>query len=131
MKPIIAPDQPQATVYFDGSCPLCQAEISYYRKQAGSDAICFLDVSDEKVVLPNDVTRQQVMQRFHVRARDGSLISGAAAFVGLWGLLPKWRWASRVGKSPVILPILEFGYRLFLPVRPTLSQLFARIRPAK
>jgi len=33
------------TVYYDGGCPLCKAEISHYRKQEGADNICFRDVS--------------------------------------------------------------------------------------
>ena len=120
----MAPDKPELTVYYDGSCALCRAEIGHYRKQDGSDAICFRDVSDETVALEPDVTRQQVMKRFHVRHADGTLTSGAEAFTGIWRLLPRWRWASRVAALPGVLPVLEFGYRAFLPVRPTVARVF-------
>jgi predicted DCC family thiol-disulfide oxidoreductase YuxK len=59
------------TVYFDGACPLCQAEINHYRKQEGAGAICFLDVSRSEEMLAGDLTKQQAMKRFHVRGNDG------------------------------------------------------------
>lgn len=127
----MAPDPHELTVYYDGSCALCRAEIGHYRKQDGSDAICFRDVSDETVALEPDITRQQVMKRFHVRHADGSLTSGAEAFMGIWRLLPRWRWASRLAALPGVLPILEFGYRAFLPIRPTIARAFNALRDVK
>ena len=37
---------PKSTVYFDGSCPLCRAEIGYYRRKDQAGALCFVDVSE-------------------------------------------------------------------------------------
>lgn len=66
------------------------------------------------------------MKRFHVRARDGRVLSGAAAFVEVWTRLPRWRWAARAASLPGALIALEWGYRCFLPVRPFLSRSFRR-----
>lgn len=125
------PELSKSTVYFDGSCPLCQAEIGYYRRQDQSGAICFIDVSETGAVTPEGVTRQRAMERFHVRAGDGRILSGAAAFVEIWKRLPGWRWAARVASLPGVLAVLELGYRMFLPVRPFLSRLFGRLRRVK
>jgi predicted DCC family thiol-disulfide oxidoreductase YuxK len=114
-------------VYFDGACPLCQAEINHYRKQEGAGAICFLDVSRSEETLAVDLTKQQAMKRFHVRCNDGLLLSGAAAFVAVWSTLPRSQRAARLAALPGILTILEVAYRLFLPVRPILSKLFGRV----
>lgn len=119
-------EQPSLTVYFDGSCPLCQAEIGAYRRQDATGNICFRDVSRSEAAPAPDLTRQQAMQRFHVRRGDGSMLSGAAAFVALWAGLPGWRWLARLAALPGVLGLLEAGYRLFLPVRPIVSKLFAR-----
>ncbi|MDO8399548.1 MAG: DUF393 domain-containing protein [Bradyrhizobium sp.] len=121
-------DRQSLTVYFDGACPLCQAEINHYRRQEGAGAIHFLDVSRSEGTLAADLTKQQAMKRFHVRCNDGSLLSGAAAFVAVWSTLPRWRRAARMAALPGILAILEVAYQLFLPVRPTLSKLFRRLR---
>jgi predicted DCC family thiol-disulfide oxidoreductase YuxK len=67
------------------------------------------------------------MERFHVRASDGRVLSGAAAFVEVWTRLPKWRWAARAASLPGMLAVLELGYRMFLPVRPFISRLFGRV----
>ena len=114
------------TVYFDGGCSLCQAEINHYRKQEGADNICFRDVSNSEEMLAGDLTKEQAMKRFHVRGYDGLLLSGAAAFVAVWSTLPRWKWAARLAALPGILMMLEIAYRLFLPVRPILSSLFGR-----
>lgn len=112
------------TVYFDGSCPLCRAEIKYYRRKDAAGALCFVDVSKSDAATPEGVTRERTMQRFHVSTSDGRVLSGAAAFVEVWARLPRWRWAARAASLPGALPALELGYRMFLPVRPFLSRLF-------
>lgn len=67
------------------------------------------------------------MKRFHVRASDGRVLSGAAAFVEVWTRLPRWRWAARTASLPGALIALELGYRMFLPVRPFISRVFGRV----
>jgi hypothetical protein len=54
-------------------------------------------------------------------------VSGAAAFVSIWRLLPRWRWAARIAAQPGAMAVLEGGYRLFLPVRPALSSAFRKL----
>lgn len=117
----------KSTVFFDGSCPLCRAEIGYYHRQDQAGALCFVDVSDPGAVTPEGITQRRAMDRFHVRASDGSVLSGAAAFVEVWTRLPKWRWAARAASLPGGLAALELGYRMFLPVRPIISRVFGRI----
>ena len=125
------PQPAPSTVYFDGSCPLCQAEIGYYRRIDQDGAICFVDVSQAGAAVPEGVSPERAMARFHVRAADGQVLSGAAAFVEVWKRLPNWRWAARVAALPGVLPLLELGYRGFLPVRPYLSRLAGRLQRRK
>lgn len=120
-------DRAPSTVYFDGSCPLCRAEIAAYKRVDQAGACRFVDVSDPAAAVPDDLTRDEAMRRFHVRAADGRLLSGAAAFVEVWSRLPSWRWAARIASWPGVLVLLEAGYRLFLPVRPFLSRSFGRL----
>ena len=117
---------PKSTVYFDGSCSLCRAEIGYYRRKDQDRALCFVDISGTGAVPPDGLTKERAMRRFHVRARDGRLLSGAAAFVEVWTRLPRWRWAARAASLPGALAALEWGYRMFLPVRPFMSRFFGR-----
>ena len=77
--------------------------------------------------MPADLDRVGALQRLHVRAEDGRLVSGAAAFVEVWRRLPGWRIGARIAALPGVLGLLEMGYRLFLRVRPGISRLFGRI----
>jgi predicted DCC family thiol-disulfide oxidoreductase YuxK len=112
----------KSTVYFDGLCPLRRAEIGHYGRQDTENSLRFVDVSKTTATLPVFLTQQQAMKRFHVLAGNGRLVSGATAFVDVWRRLPRWRWAARVASLPEAMTILEFGYRLFLPVRPIVSR---------
>ncbi len=121
------------TVYYDGSCPLCRAEIGHYRRCEGSERVAFVDVGRgaPATELGAGLDRQAALRRFHVRDGDGRLVSGAAAFARLWQSLPGWRWLGRLvslrvlGRRP-LLALAEVAYRLFLPLRPSLARLVAR-----
>ena len=114
----------KSTVYFDGSCSLCRAEIGYYRRKDQDHALCFVDISETGSKPPEGISRERVMERFHVRASDGRVLSGAVAFVEVWTCLPRWRWAAHAASLPGALIVLDLGYRIFLPVRPFISRLF-------
>ena len=119
----VTPEPARTTVYFDGKCPLCRAEIGHYRRNDEDGALCFVDVSDANASTPEGVSRQGALERFHVRASDGRVLSGAAAFVEVWTRVPGWRWAARAASLPGVTAALECGYRVFLPLRPWISRL--------
>jgi predicted DCC family thiol-disulfide oxidoreductase YuxK len=122
---------PPLTVLYDGACPLCRREIGLYRDLRADTPLCFADVSDASQPLPSGTTREQLMARFHVRGADGRLLSGAAAFLALWAVLPGWRWLARAGRLPGAAWAMERAYRLFLRWRPMLQRWASRLdRPA-
>ena len=121
---------PPLTVLYDGACPLCRREIGIYRglKPLRSDSpVCFADVSDAALPLPPGTTREQLLARFHVRGRDGELLSGARAFLALWAALPGWRWLAWAGRLPGAAWTMERTYRLFLRGRPMLQRWASRL----
>jgi predicted DCC family thiol-disulfide oxidoreductase YuxK len=119
----------QVSVFFDGSCPLCQREVRMYKKIPSSVPIQWVDVSAN---LPDNTTGRscaQLMSRFHVRTADGAVLSGARAFIALWLLFPSWRWLGRIGSLPLMPTILEGAYRGFLLIRPGIQWIFRKIYP--
>jgi len=115
------------TVLYDGACPLCRREISLYSGLHAEQPLRFEDVSDVAVSLPAGATRAQLMARFHVRQPDGSLLSGAQAFLALWAVLPGWRWLARWGRWPGAAWAMEQAYCGFLHLRPTLQRWATRL----
>ncbi len=117
---------PTCAVFYDGSCPLCTAEIGVYRAQDTKGALTLIDVS-QSTDLPDGLTQAAVMARFHVMTQEGRVLSGAAAFVEVWRALPGWRWLARLSDLPGVLWLMERAYRGFLPIRPYLSRAFGRV----
>ena len=109
------------TVMYDGACPLCRREIGLYQSLEPSEPVAWLDVSRAESQM-NPVEQAQYMSRFHVRQKDGVLLSGAAAFVALWLVMPGWRWLGKIGRLPGVTPLLELAYRGFLRLRPHLQR---------
>jgi predicted DCC family thiol-disulfide oxidoreductase YuxK len=121
-------------VLYDGACPLCRREIGIYRGLRPVEdhvQVCFADVSDVRVQLPPGTTREQLLARFHVRNNDGQLLSGAQAFLALWGALPGWRFLAWPGRVPGVVWLMERAYRVFLRCRPALQRWAVRLEPAK
>lgn len=118
----------RTTVFYDGSCPLCQAEIGYYENRDSNKRLHLVDVSAPDLNLPAQLDRNSAMARFHVLSRDGQLLSGAAAFVEVWKQVPGWGLAAKIAALPGVLTGLELAYRAFLLIRPATVRLFMAMR---
>jgi predicted DCC family thiol-disulfide oxidoreductase YuxK len=114
------------TVLYDASCPLCRREIGLYRSAKGGEAVSWCDVSGADAATPAGLSREAAMARFHVVDADGTLRSGADAFIALWLSLPGWRWLGRVAGVPPLPWLLERAYRGFLRVRPWIQRRMTR-----
>lgn len=118
------------TVFYDGSCPLCTAEIGIYCRCEGAEAVAFIDASlNETGTIVPGLDKATALKRFHLRDADGTLVSGAEGFGRLWLALPAWRWLGRIVLLPGVLQATEIVYRGFLVVRPALQQMFRATRP--
>lgn len=110
-----AKTQSPLTVYYDGACPVCRREIGFYRTRTGS-AVSYCDVAAEVCPAP-DLRREDALQRFHVRLGDGSLVSGARAFLALWRETPGFRHAAALLSHRPFVAVLDAAYAGFLKLR--------------
>lgn len=116
------------TVWHDGECPLCRAEIALMRRLDTRGAIHFVDAAKSGAdACPPD--RRALLARFHA-SEDGKLLSGAAAFAAMWRAIPLLRPLGLLARSPTILRVLETAYLGFLRVRPALQRVVRRIVPS-
>jgi predicted DCC family thiol-disulfide oxidoreductase YuxK len=121
------------TVFYDGTCPLCSAEIGYYRQRRGADRVEWVDVSAcpaENVAA--GLTRDQALKRFHVQDADGRLISGGQAFAVLWSALPGYAWMGKLFRLKALGWAIDHAYDGFLKWRPRLQAIARRAcRPSR
>ena len=106
------------TVWYDGDCPICTAEIGLMRHLDRASAIEFVDLRLPGAC-PND--REARLARLHAQPRGGPMVAGAAAFVAMWRVLPGLRPLAVLASPPPVLWLLERAYRLFLRLRPRLQ----------
>ena len=121
------PAMETTTVWYDGACPLCRAEIAWVRRLDRAHRIAWVDVASTDAACPID--RGALLRRFHARA-DGQVYNGAAAFAAMWRAIPALRPLGLAARNPVVLALLERLYRGFLRVRPRLQRLVARASAA-
>lgn len=118
----------ELTVFHDGSCGLCRREIAMAQKMTAGLDVGFVDVSNRvgEAVAPG-LTADSAMRRFHVRRADGTLLSGAAAFIELWSKSQRLAWLKHLARWPFVLRMLDIVYSGILIIRPPLSRLVNRI----
>ena len=121
----------KTTINFDGDCPLCRAEIARYARADSTGALDLVDVADEGAQLPAGTDRATLFGQFHVAIAADRLLSGAAAFVEVWRRLPGWRLLAGLARIPGVTPVMEGGYRLFLPLRPIIVRAFVGLAGAR
>jgi hypothetical protein len=69
------------SVYDDGGCPLCRAEITSHQSTRGGEALRWVDASAcDATALGLGLDRDAALAHMHVRRADGPLLRGAAAF---------------------------------------------------
>lgn len=106
-------------VFFDGSCPLCNKEISLYKNTTSSCPISYIDVSS----MDNNQNKETLMKRFHIKDQQGNILSGAKAFIELWKTMNGWKYLAKIFDNKIGLAILEFLYVKFLIIRPQLQKI--------
>ena len=118
------------TGFYDGACPLCAAEIGFYRRRRGAEHVDWVDVSacPTQSVTPG-LTRHQALERFHVQDGNGRLVSGGRAFAVLWSALPGYSWLGRIFRLRPLAWAIDRAYDGFLKGRPRLQAMARRATP--
>lgn len=113
------------TVLYNGSCPVCRAEIEHYRSldRAGGGALDWQDVSQPGAgELACGLDAEALRRRLHVVDGDGKLLIGVPAFARIWEHLPRYRWLARAARLPVVRTVAAGLYE------PIAAGLYARDR---
>ena len=111
------------TIYYDGQCPLCQAEIEFLKMRNRENLLAFVDLADPSLDEDkHQISCSMALENIHGRLGDGRLLVGVAVFAeayrraGLHTLswLLSRRWST---------PMLSIAYRVFARYRRPISGL--------
>lgn len=113
-------NQPRVTIWYDGSCPLCVAEISLLQRlDAKKGRIAFINLMGDGAC-PLD--KAHLLARFHAQELGQPIVSGAAAFGAMWRQVTPFQPLGWATKIPPLLWLMDFFYVQFLRVRPKLQK---------
>ena len=107
------------TLYFDGTCPLCQAEITQLSKLS-KGSLDLVDVHD--LELPAD-DAAVMLKLLHLTSASGETLTGLDANVAAWQHT-SWGFLFRPLRWPVVRQIADRIYSDWgsPPVQPSLSE---------
>ena len=112
------------TLFYDGACPLCQAEILFLSGRNQDGLLDFIDINSERYdPIAVGVSCEQALASMYGQYAGGELIQGAKVFPEAYrrANLPFLAW---LFSRPYLEPILNVAYRLFAKYRHPISNLF-------
>jgi len=113
---------PELTLYFDGQCPLCVAEVAFLQSRATSDRLAFVDVTQAGFLAAgHNISCEAAMAQIHGRTADGQVLVGVPVFAKAYQLanLPVLAWLL---SRRWLMPLLQPAYVLFAKHRQAISQ---------
>jgi predicted DCC family thiol-disulfide oxidoreductase YuxK len=115
---------PALTLYYDGNCALCKAEMIYLSARDTEGRLGFMDVRQtEALDTLSGVTCQSALANIHAVTPGGQILIGVQAFQLAYGLVGLKRLSWFLGIR-ALQPAFGLCYRLFATHRYTLSKVF-------
>ena len=86
------------TLFFDGACPMCRAEMASLRGRDAAGRLRYADVRAPGFAAPDGTTLNAMLISIHARTADGRLVTGTETLrlayraIGLGWLLAPTGW---------------------------------------
>lgn len=111
------------TIYFDGRCPLCLAEIHVLRARNRRGLLQFVDITAQDYrESSHGVSCDAALANIHARLGNHTLLRGPAVFAEAYRRadlrLGAWLFSRRS-----LQPLLAFAYRAFARHRHAISRI--------
>jgi predicted DCC family thiol-disulfide oxidoreductase YuxK len=113
------------TIFYDGKCPLCSAEMTHLKRYDSKDLILLVDLNgpDLQSNYPNiDVDAgMKILHGYY----DGKILLGLEVTYRAWILVGKKHWVAPLN-WPVIKPLSGMVYRVIARYRHPISNFLAK-----
>jgi predicted DCC family thiol-disulfide oxidoreductase YuxK len=111
------------TLFFDGKCSVCVAEVDVYRKLDTDNKLNYVDISsprfDASLV---DIPEDRLNKYFNIQLEDGSFVEGVDSFIEIWKRVPKLKALAKIASFKPIHFVMHLSYLLFAEIRPYLPK---------
>ena len=72
-------------VFYDGSCKICNKEISFYHKNDKNKKFDWIDLNSKNKGLVNlGIKKDDLKKSLHIEMEDGKILKGINAFSIIW-----------------------------------------------
>ncbi|MEY2809625.1 MAG: hypothetical protein RLZ66_1136 [Pseudomonadota bacterium] len=112
------------TLYYDGRCPLCQAEMLYLQHRDHLGLLNCVDITlNDFDANATGLSCERAMASIHGQLANGDWVTGVAVFAAAYERVGLRRMAWLLSR-PSLQPVLGWGYARFARHRYTLSRWF-------
>ncbi len=122
MSDAIAALPPELTLYYDGQCPLCVAEVEFLQSRNAAGLLAFVDITQGGFTeAGHNISCEAAMAQIHGRTADGQVLVGVPVFAAAYKLakLPVLAWLL---SRRWLMPVLQPTYVLFAKHRQAISR---------
>lgn len=109
------------TVFYDGACSVCAAEMAHYRRKNHGGRLVFADISAPDFdPAPYGISLADFMAQMHAIDDAGRVYRGVEAFWAIWQAFPASSLYGLLGTLvmlPGVNPLARLGYRGFARIR--------------
>ncbi len=113
---------PELTLYYDGQCPLCVAEVTFLQSRNATGKLAFVDITQPNFAQAgHHISCEAAMAQIHGRTADGQVLVGVTVFAAAYKLakLPVIAWLL---SRRWLMPVLQPAYVLFAKHRQAISR---------
>lgn len=122
-KAVKQPNKVALTLFYDGKCPFCLAEINKLKQLDQQHKINFIDIFSNQFSEYNQITTTQALSKLHGITANNQIITALDVAVKAWQLVGYGAWVAPLTWPP-LRPVANLFYRLFLLIRKPLTRLF-------
>jgi predicted DCC family thiol-disulfide oxidoreductase YuxK len=103
-------NNPQTSVLFNATCPVCNFEIQHYARYAAASGLPIrFDDLNSSALAHWGLDADTAARRLYV-LHEGKLSSGIPAFLVLWAQMPKYRWLAKCVGFPGLRQVASVIY---------------------
>ncbi len=122
MSDTLTTPPPELTLYYDGQCPLCVAEVEFLQSRNTQGQLAFVDITQADFSQADStISCEAAMAQIHGRTANGQILIGVPVFAVAYKLakLPVLAWLL---SRRWLMPVLQPAYVLFAKHRQAISR---------